>query len=418
MQCDHGQEKDDAGDQDDGGNVIIGFAGTEVTQVTPKRGSIADGRFEGAPAGSDQVVTRISSALRCAHATARGRRTSSRQGRARNGNFGLLRTARQLLDRATVQIAAREVHCGKAAIRAQQFVDETDALEELRPIHIREQPHARDDVANGHVRCALALMFLVDDLVRCRSLQDQVLVQPAPCRRYGGVLIAQPQHQLDGKGRRQRGAGRIAGGQCVGLRRISVQTQQSVGHIVRFLARGPAADDARGGAAQVLDQHDAQRDGDRPKLPDAQRLNALIGTHEKTQRIRIEPAVAMGDVAPSQSEHTGIADERAVRELRQLAVETRRQILANLADLLFDEVIIIQQPFGGRCDRSAFADRRPDRPIGGEQNGLVLFQSCAEGTPCRTPLRHPLGSRETGSMLLEALAAEKFGADELLVVPR
>src|ERR1700677_567713 len=106
MQCDHGQEKDEAGDQDDGGNVIIGFAGTEVTQVTPKRGSIADGGFEGAPAGSDQVVTRISSALRCAYAIARERLTSSRQGRARNGNFGLLRTARQLLNRATVQIAA------------------------------------------------------------------------------------------------------------------------------------------------------------------------------------------------------------------------------------------------------------------------------------------------------------------------
>jgi hypothetical protein len=29
-----------------------------------------------------------------------------------------------------------------------------------------------------------------------------------------------------------------------------------------------------------------------------------------------------------------------------------------------------------------------------------------------------LGSRETGRMLLEALAAEKLGADEFLVVPR
>ena len=35
-------------------------------------------------------------------------------------------------------------------------------------------------------------------------------------------------------------------------------------------------------------------------------------------------------------------------------IETGRQILANLADLLFDEVIVIQQPFGGRRDR-----RRP-----------------------------------------------------------
>jgi hypothetical protein len=52
-----------------------------------------------------------------------------------------------------------------------------------------------------------------------------------------------------------------------------------------------------------------------------------------------------------------------------LTIEPGRKILANLADLRFDEVIIVQQPFGGRGDGAAFADRRPDRTIGGEQNG-------------------------------------------------
>ena len=204
-------------------------------------------------------------------------------------------------------------------------------------------------------------------------------------------MIAQAQHQLDGKGWSQKVSDRIVDEQRVRFRRISVQTQQSVGYIVRVLARCAAADDTCGGAAQILDEYDAKRDGDRPKLPDGQRLNALIGADEQAKRLGIEAAVAVGDVGPSQSEHAGIADERAVREFRQLPIEAGRQILANLADLFFDEVIIIQQPFGRGCDRAAFADGGPDRPIGGEQNGLVVFQSCAEGTPCRASLRHPLG---------------------------
>ena len=320
----NGQGKHDAGNQDDGGNVVAGHAGAEVAQRNSKgrsdsrrslRRRAGRRRSGGNPdhaGGPRYRMPSPAAAVPPADKAARAMSISR-----------LLRAARQLLNRATVQVAAREIHCRKVAIRPQQFVDEADALEELGPVHIREQPHAGDDVANGYVRCALALMLFVDHLVSCRSLPGQVIVQPSSCRRYRGILIAQPQHQLDGKGWRQRGAGRIPADQRVRLRRISVQTQQPVGHIVRVLACSPAADDARGSAAQVLDQHDAQRDGNRPKLPDGQRLNVLIGAYEKTQRVGIESAVAVGDVAPKPVRTRG--DSRRTDRLRASAIGGRNQ---------------------------------------------------------------------------------------------
>src|ERR1700719_3495841 len=81
-------------------------------------------------------------------------------------------------------------------------------------------------------------------------------------------------------------------------------------------------------------------------------------------------------------------------------------------------MIIVQKPFGGRGDRAAFADCCPDRPIGGKQYGFVVLQSHVEGAACRAPLRHLLGGRETRGMLLEPLAAEELGTENVVVVPR
>ena len=51
-------------------------------------------------------------------------------------------------------------------------------------------------------------MLFVNDVVGSSALRGQTLIQPPPRRRYRRVLIAQSQHQLDGKG------GNMGGGQC------------------------------------------------------------------------------------------------------------------------------------------------------------------------------------------------------------
>ena len=80
-----------------------------------------------------------------------------------------------------------------------------------------------------------------------------------------------------------RGSGRLVEPtqQRLRARRLApADSEQPIGEGVGFLTRRPAPDDSLGDASHVLDQHDAQRDRDRPQLADRERLHALVGTHE------------------------------------------------------------------------------------------------------------------------------------------
>ena len=60
-------------------------------------------------------------------------------------------------------------------------------------------------------------------------------------------------------------------------------------------------------------------------------------------------------------------------QLWQLAVESGRQIGPGLPDLLFNKVIVVDQPFGGGRDGLAFSNRRADFPVGLQKGcGIVV----------------------------------------------
>ena len=85
----------------------------------------------------------------------------------------------------------------------------------------------------------------------------------------------------------------------------------------------------------------------------------------------------MGDEGPGQAENARITGERSGGEFRQLPIIASRQIRADLADLLFDEVVIVDQPFSRGRDcatfvgafQKAFVRGQQDRAIGGEAAG-------------------------------------------------
>ena len=105
-------------------------------------------------------------------------RCGLRQGAARHLDFRVLRAARQIFDRVPVQVAGRKVERPVAAAFAQQFVDQTHALEEFGPIDRRDEPQTGDDVAHAHVDRALALMLAVNDVVRGGALRGKGPMQP------------------------------------------------------------------------------------------------------------------------------------------------------------------------------------------------------------------------------------------------
>ncbi len=91
-------------------------------------------------------------------------------------DFGPIRATRQFLDGAAIEIARREIHLGKRTPRLEHVVDEADALEQLSPVDIGDHPHTGDDVAYGHGRSALPLVFVAHDFVGSGSTRRQTLV--------------------------------------------------------------------------------------------------------------------------------------------------------------------------------------------------------------------------------------------------
>ena len=308
-----------------------------------------------------------------------------------------------------------EIHVREVAAAAQDVVDEADALEQLGPVDVGDQPHAGDDVAHGDVRGALPLVFLAHQFVGGRSLAPEAVFQPADGRRRLRILVAQALDELDGETLGERHV--LVGRQRRRVGRDVVHAQQPVGHQVGLLARGAPAHDALGGATQILDEDDAQGDRHRPQLADGQRLDVLVGAHETRQHLGIEAAVGVGDERPDQPEHARVADQRTVGELRKLAVISRRQIGTDFADLLLDEMVVVEQPLGRRRNGPAVISRLRDVAIGLEQDTLVLpepdSQRLARGDDGRDRL---VGGKAFG-VLLQTLDAEQLAANGIFIFP-
>ena len=141
----------------------------------------ADRNLECAATAGDQVIAGICAAIRLgAHeSTCRLRRPN---GGAGDVEFRAVRTARQFLDGAAIEIARREIHVAKRAAAGERFVHQADALEHLGPIDVGNHAHAGDDVAHRDDAGTLPLVLVVHDRVRRRSLRGEMLVEPGQRR--------------------------------------------------------------------------------------------------------------------------------------------------------------------------------------------------------------------------------------------
>ncbi len=139
--------------------------------------------------------------------------------------------------------------------------------------------------------------------------------------------------------------------------------------------------------------------------------------HEAKQGLRVIAAVSVGDEGPGQTEHARIPLQRPARELRKLAVEAGWEIVLDFADLLVDDVNIVDQPLGGGRYRMLLASTLGDRAIGFEQSPAVVSQPCRKRPAGPRLWRNAFCGREALGMLLEALDAEEIRADWLFVRP-
>ena len=244
------------------------------------------------------------------------------------------------------------------------------------------------------------------------------LLEPAERGRDRRVLVAQPLEELDraAVGSAARESRRRDAAAASGL--VRAEAEQAVGELVRRLARRPAAHDLLREAAEVLDEEDPQADRDRPQLADRQRLDLLVGAHHAPQALRVEAAVRVRDVGPGETEDPRVAREVALGELGELAVVVRGQVVADLAELLVDDVEVVDEPLGGRRDRAFVLDRPGQDAVRLQQDAAVLGDARPDGASPAGRVGDRLGGGQRLGVLLEALDAEELGEDRLLELGR
>ena len=239
----------------------------------------------------------------------------------------------------------------------------------------------------------LPLMHLAHHRVGVCSPRGQMLVEPGENRRHLDVLIAQLADHLNRERVRKRHALEFGQHRRRRLRLPRSRAQQPVGKIVGVLPRDVAVGDPAGEAPKIFDQHDTQRDGDRPELADRQRLHFLIGTDIAAQYPSVEATVGMGDKSPRDPEHPRISGERAVQQFRELPVVAERQIGADFADLLFNQMIIVDQPFRRRRDCVPLVDGRRAPSIGVQQRCGIVGKPLGQRTSAATNWKPPAARR-------------------------
>ena len=128
-------------------------------------------------------------------------------------------------------------------------------------------------------------------------------------------------------------------------------------------------------------------------------------------------AVTVGDEGPGKAEYPRITGEWSLSQFRQLAVIAGGQVIPNLADLLLDEVIIVEQPFGSRNHASAALQLQGARAIDCKQHRGIVVESGVQGQDNWRSRRHRLRGSEAFRVLLKPLDAKKLLPHRRLVVP-
>ncbi|GAA0769000.1 hypothetical protein GCM10009076_29760 [Erythrobacter ramosus] len=148
------------------------------------------------------------------------------------------------------------------------------------------------------------------------------------------------------------------------------------------------------------------------------RLYTLIRRQEAFERLRVEVAVGMSNECPRKTKDARIAREWAVGELGQLAIKAGRQIFSDFADLRFDEMVIVEQPFSRRHNITIIFEFDGACAVSSQQNDCIVIEAGAQPRYGRRSVCYRLRFCEGNSMLLETLQPKYLVADWRCVAPQ
>ncbi len=336
---------------------------------------------------------------------------------ARNLDLGQAAEAREALHHVPVPVARGEIHrrIDRIGILAQLLLHRAHAFDELAPVHRAEEPQAADAVADRHLVGRLALRFRMDELLDGRAGFGEALFDPRERQRKRGALTLQAARELghERAAHRRVRARHVGHDQDQAFGVFLCHDHHLVGPGLGLAALEHRGCDARAHPAQVLDQRKAQHDRDRPQLAEAQVAGLLVGRDETVEAFGVDAPVAVSDRFERDVVDARQAARRAAGEDREFAAVALGEMPPRGADLLFDQVEVIEQPFAGRGDAAALLHRRHLQAGGADQHALVLHQALEQPVAALLA-RKPVRFRQRAPVPVHLVGAEQLRAQRWL----
>jgi len=99
-------------------------------------------------------------------------------------------------------------------------------------------------------------------------------------------------------------------------------------------------------------------------------------------------------------------------------VVVARQVVADLAELLVDDGVVVDEPLGRRCDRTFVLDSPRQKAVRLQEDVAVLGDARVNRPSTMWVVGDSLRCGEGSGVLLEPLDAEKFGENRVLRLGR
>ena len=281
-------------------------------------------------------------------------RPGSRHRPRRHFLFGQAAAVRQVLYGVPVTVARGEGHAGIGAGRVPpQFpLHHAQAFHKFVPVCDLQEAQALDGVGDGDLVGGLLVVGRLDKPLYGLALLGELLFQPDDREVEGGALPVQPPHEFrdESVGHRQVYLGHRRDLQDDAAGVLGQHLEDAAGAVLGHIPVELGEDHAGGDAPEVLYEGQAYHYRDGPQFTQLQVLHGLVGGHEAGQAPGVQAAVAVGDDLHGDIVDPGAAGQRAPGKVGQfLAVALRQEFLGE-ADLLLDEVVVVQQPVAGGRD--------------------------------------------------------------------
>ncbi|CUY95980.1 Uncharacterised protein [Serratia marcescens] len=265
--------------------------------------------------------------------------------------------AGQHFDHVAIVIAGVEVHhrIHPSRILTQRLIYQAHGFHKFRPIHFAQLAQAGDAVADRQLADRQLLVEAVDQFIGGHADLRQTLFHPGERQRQHGAVALQTAHQLgdEGAGARRIGSRHVGDNDDQIGRIVFHRFQHFIDPVIGQVAFTLSLRYLDADAAQVVYQRQTQHARQRPQFTQRQIGFLLIGGDIARQALCVPAPVAVGDGFGGD-----VVNARAVvrcSQLRQAAAKGLRQVMPHHADLLFDQIVIIEQPLPGGRHAAFFA---------------------------------------------------------------